>query len=106
MTKPTYAYVKTGTDQLRSNCEADQRLCFCYIDNRIPLQTTLLVFMTRLISPAGIVHEFDENGLTISNPDWCQCIPVELIKVTQEIVHQWDRGLQEFVSSSDWSKER
>ena len=26
-----------GADQLRSNCAADQRLCFCYIDNTIPL---------------------------------------------------------------------
>ena len=26
-----------GADQLRSNPEADQRLCFCYIDNTIPL---------------------------------------------------------------------
>ena len=25
-----------GADQLRSNREADQRLCFCYIDNTIP----------------------------------------------------------------------
>ena len=26
-----------GADQLRSNCEADQRLCFCYTDSTIPL---------------------------------------------------------------------
>ena len=26
-----------GTDQLRSNCEADQRLCFGYTDSTIPL---------------------------------------------------------------------
>ena len=25
-----------GADQLRSNCEADQRLCFRYTDNTIP----------------------------------------------------------------------
>ena len=24
-------------DQLHSNCAADQRLCFCYIDSEIPL---------------------------------------------------------------------
>ena len=24
-------------DQLRSNCAADQRLCFCYMDSTIPL---------------------------------------------------------------------
>ena len=26
-----------GADQLRSNCEADQRLCFCYSDRTTPL---------------------------------------------------------------------
>ena len=26
-----------GADQLRSNCEADQRLCFRYSDSTIPL---------------------------------------------------------------------
>ena len=26
-----------GADQLCSNCEADQRLCFCYTDSTIPL---------------------------------------------------------------------
>ena len=26
-----------GTDQLCSNCEADQRLCFRYTDSKIPL---------------------------------------------------------------------
>ena len=26
-----------GADQLRSNCDADQRLCFCYTDSKIPL---------------------------------------------------------------------
>ena len=44
-----------GTDQLRSNCEADQRLCFRYKDSTLTLlaqtglcwtcsETTLLVF--------------------------------------------------------------
>ena len=28
---------KKGADQLRSNCEADQRLCFRYTDSTIPL---------------------------------------------------------------------
>ena len=26
-----------GADQLRSNCEADQRLCFSYMDSTVPL---------------------------------------------------------------------
>ena len=30
-------YENKGADQLRSNCEADQRLCFRYTDSTIPL---------------------------------------------------------------------
>ena len=36
--KPTICLCKNkDADQLRSNCEADQRLCFRYTDNTIPL---------------------------------------------------------------------
>ena len=38
MGKPTICIGENkGTDQLRSNCEADQRLCFHYTDSTIPL---------------------------------------------------------------------
>ena len=36
--KPTtYIGENKNADQLRSNCEADQRLCFRYTDSTIPL---------------------------------------------------------------------
>ena len=38
MGKPTICIGKNrGVDQLQSNCEADQRLCFHYTDSTIPL---------------------------------------------------------------------
>ena len=38
MRKPTICICENkGADQLRSNCEADQRLCFRYTDSTIPL---------------------------------------------------------------------
>ena len=38
MGKPTICIGENkGADQLRSNCEADQRLCFLYMDSTIPL---------------------------------------------------------------------
>ena len=38
MGKPTICIGENkGAGQLRSNCEADQRLCFCYTDSKIPL---------------------------------------------------------------------
>ena len=38
MRKPAFCICENkDADQLRSNCAADQRLCFCYIDTTIPL---------------------------------------------------------------------
>ena len=38
MRKPDFCLCKNkGTDQLRSNWEADQGLCFCYTDSAISL---------------------------------------------------------------------
>ena len=38
MGKPTIRKGENkGADQLRNNCEADQRLCFRYMDSTIPL---------------------------------------------------------------------
>ena len=40
MGKPTICIGENkGADQLRSNCEADQRLCFRYTDSTIPLHS-------------------------------------------------------------------
>ena len=38
MRKPAFCICENkDADQLHSNCAADQRLCFCYIDSTIPL---------------------------------------------------------------------
>ena len=38
MRKPTFCICENkDAEQLRGNCEADQRLCFRYIDSKIPL---------------------------------------------------------------------
>ena len=38
MRKPTICVCENkDADQLRSNCEADQRLCFCYTDSTLHL---------------------------------------------------------------------
>ena len=38
MRKPAFCICENkDADQLRGNREADQRLCFCYIDSTIPL---------------------------------------------------------------------
>ena len=40
-----------GADQLRSNCEADQRLCFRYTDSTIPL---LSKYKSSSLLPASV----------------------------------------------------
>ena len=38
MRKPAFCICENkDADQLRGNCEADQRLCFCYKESAIPL---------------------------------------------------------------------
>ena len=38
MRKPTFCICENkDADQLRGNREADQRLCFCYLDSMIPI---------------------------------------------------------------------
>ena len=46
-------------DQLRSNCEADQRLCFRYTDSTIPLLSKSKV---SILSPSPVTVQ----------PGWCQ----------------------------------
>ena len=43
-----------GADQLRSNCEADQRLCFRYTDSTIPLLSKSKI--SSLSSSSVLVH--------------------------------------------------
>ena len=49
MRKPTICIGENkGADQLRSKCEADQRLCFRYSDSTIPLLSKSKIFQPLL----------------------------------------------------------
>ena len=48
-----------GADQLRSDCEADQRLCFCYMDSTIP-------FLSK-----SKISSFSPSSVTVQ-PGLCQ----------------------------------
>ena len=44
MRKPAFCICENkDADQLRGNREADQRLCFCYIDSTMPAASTSLI---------------------------------------------------------------
>ena len=51
MRKPTFCICENkDAEQLRGNREADQRLCFRYIDSTVPLQSISKLFESRVIA--------------------------------------------------------
>ena len=57
MRKPDFCLCENkAADQLRSNCEADQRLCFCYSDSTIPL---LLIAKISSFQPSSVAAQAD-----------------------------------------------
>ena len=55
MGKPTICINENkGADQLRSNCEADQRLCFRYSDSTIPPKFQASSLLLKLYSPVCV----------------------------------------------------
>ena len=55
MGTPTICIDKNkGADQPRSNCEADQRLCFRYTDSTIPLFSKC---KTSTLSPSSVMSD-------------------------------------------------
>ena len=54
MRKPMFCICENkGADQLHRDCEADQRLCFRYIDSTIPLLSKLKVSSLKQSSVAA-----------------------------------------------------
>ena len=52
MRKPTfYICENKDADQIRSNCEADQRLCFHYTDSTIPLLSKSVAVQVVCVRP-------------------------------------------------------
>ena len=75
MGKPTICICKNkGADQLRGNREADQRLCFRYLDSTIPplLKDLLLMklkgvpLFIRLINPNGAIWSLDQRTVIMT----------------------------------------
>ena len=54
MRKPTISLCENNeADQLRSNCETDQRLCFRYTDSKIPLLSKSKIASNLLLGGGG-----------------------------------------------------
>ena len=66
MRKPDFCLGENkGADQLRSNCEADQRLCFRYSDSIIPL---LFIGKISSLWPASVTVQADLCGTWSETP--------------------------------------
>ena len=67
MGKPTICIGENkGADQLRSNCEADQRLCFRYTDSKIPLLSKSKIsslYLSSVTVQAGLCRTWSEPKL-------------------------------------------
>ena len=66
-----------GTDQLRSNCEADQRLCFHYTDNVIPLLPKSEISScssSSVTQQSGLCQVWSETRKTVFLALWLICI--------------------------------
>ena len=74
MSKPYFCLCKNkGADQLRSDCEADQHLCFRYTDSTIPLLTkselSSLLSSSVVVQP-GLCRTWSEDPKTGSLMTW------------------------------------
>ena len=65
MRKPCFCLCKNkGADQLRSNCEADQRLCFRYTDSTIPLlpkSKISSIYLSSVVAQTGLCQTRSES---------------------------------------------
>ena len=78
MRKPDFCLCENkGADQLRSNCEADQRLCFRYTDSTLSLLIKSQI--SSFYAASGTVHvglcqtwlETPKTGFLASRLTWC-----------------------------------
>ena len=67
MRKPTICICENkGADQLRNNCEADHRLCFCYMDSTIPLFLKAEIaraYPSSVAAQAGLCRTWSETKI-------------------------------------------
>ena len=89
MGKPTICICENkGADQLRSYCEADQRLCFLYTDSTIPLGSKCKISSLKLSSvivQPGLCPTCSKTTLLVFprvvqlylNPTYCCLMPRE-----------------------------
>ena len=71
MRKPTICIGENkDADQLRSNCEADQRLCFRYMDSTIPLLSKSRIsrlLPSSVLVQLGLCQTWSETTLLVNH---------------------------------------
>ena len=84
MRKPEFCLCENkGADQLRSNCEADQRLCFCYTDNTVPVllkSEISSLYPSSIAAQAGLCRTWSETPKSHSDSFDSSCCYVAKAK--------------------------
>ena len=69
MQKPTFCICENkDADQLCSNCEADQRLCFRYMDSTIPVlsdSTISSLLLSSVLVQLGLCQTWSETTVLV-----------------------------------------
>ena len=77
MERPTISiYENKGADQLRSNCEADQRHCFRYMDSTSPLLSKSKIsglLPSSVTVQAGLCRTWSESKLMVFSSTGSYC---------------------------------
>ena len=96
--KPTFRICENkGADQLRSNCEADQPLCFRYTDSTIPLRYTSKI--SSLLASSVLVQLC--LCRTVRKPHFCWFISWKMnIGIVERKLHHTKRSNLESVDIS------
>ena len=82
-----------GADQLRGNCQTDQRLCFCYTDSTIPLLQISKISSFQLASvtvQAGLCRTWSETTLLVFSrhgSDGFDCLDDNIKQITVLFQH-------------------
>ena len=102
--KPTFCIGENkGAVQLRSNCEADQHLCFRYTDSTIPLFSKIKISSLFCASTARFVSDLFKTHIVGFLMTWLTCchkpnIDNKILPLMKSLIKGYDQSKQIIVS--------
>ena len=112
MRKPAFCICKNkDADQLRGNREADQRLCFCYIDSTIPLLSNYEISRLQPSSvdvQSGLCRTWSETpktGFLRTRLIYLHTLHLYSGVMSQEYVHSLKKSIRKAMNMN-WSNQK